>query len=489
MENKFYLTSTLPYVNADPHIGHTLEFIQADVIVRYFRKKLGKENVWFNTGADEHGLKIYQKAIENNKTPQEYVDFYSDKWKEFCELFFISYDTFYRTSSKSHHKLAQEFWKKSSANGDIYKKKYEGLYCVGCEEFKTDKDLVSRKCPLHNVEPIFVSEENYFFKLSKYREELLSWLDSDASVLEPKTKFEELRNWIKNMEHISISRVKEKLPWGIEVPGDPSQVMYVWFDALTNYINVFLNSETPDNDEKLKEWWPGVQIFGPDNLRFQGAIWQAMLSSAGLPHTKKLLCHGMILAVDGTKMSKSIGNVVSPFEQFEKYGAEAIRFYLISAINTFNDSPYKEDDLINNYNAHLANNYGNLLNRVIHLSNKAEVEINNFDLVDKDFKDQVDSFRDEIDTLFESYQLQLAANKISELASFGNEYITINKPWEIKDDSNKVQIVLNNLSYLLATVNDLYEPIIPSTTEKAKAALANREPIVLFPKLEVVKGK
>lgn len=484
MDNKFYLTTTLPYVNADPHIGHTLEFIQADVIVRYFRKKLGKENVWFNTGADEHGLKIYQKAIENDKTPQEYVDYYSGKWKEFCELFLISYDTFYRTSDQSHHKLAQEFWKKSEQKGDIYKKKYEGLYCVGCEEFKTEKDLVNGKCPLHNIEPVFVSEENYFFKLTNYRQELLNWLDSNRDLLKPETKFEELRNWVKNMEDISISRVKEKLPWGIEVPGDPKQVMYVWFDALTNYTNVFLDEKNPDDQTKLNTWWPGVQIFGPDNLRFQGAIWQAMLSSAGLSHTVKLLCHGMILASDGTKMSKTIGNVISPFDQFKKFGAEAIRFYLISAINTFGDSPYKEDDLINNYNAHLANNYGNLLNRVIHLSNKAGVEINQYESVESEFKSKVDNFRTQIENAFESYELQTAANKISELASFGNEYITVNKPWEIKDDLKKVKNILNNLSYLLSVINDVYEPIIPHTSEKAKVALEKREPIVLFPKIE-----
>lgn len=483
MNNNRYITTTLPYVNADPHIGHTLEFIHADILARYYRKKNGKDSVFFNVGTDEHGLKIYQKAEDNKKTAQEYVDFYAGRWQEFCELFSISYDSFYRTSDKKHHKLAQKFWEKSSQNGDIYKKKYEGLYCVGCEEFKTEKDLVDGLCPLHNTKPITISEENYFFKLSKYKDTLLKWLDENGEDIKPEHKITELRNWIKNMEDISISRVKEKLPWGIEVPGDPEQVMYVWFDALTNYTNVFFDEDF-DDKTKFEKWWPGIQFFGPDNLRFQCAIWQSMLLSAGFAHSAKLLCHGMVLAEDGTKMSKSIGNGISPFDQHEKFGTEAVRFYLGAGLPTYSDSPYKELDLINLYNSHLANNFGNLLNRVIHLAIKSGSKINNSESVESEFKINVDGFSQRYSELMEGFEIQSALQIANELSSFGNEYITVEKPWEIKEDQNRVEMILNNLSYLLSVLIDLYEPVVPHSCEKAIEHLNKVEPVVLFEKLE-----
>lgn len=486
MEN-YYLTTTLPYVNAEPHIGHTLEFIQADVIARYKRSKLGRDKVWFNLGADEHGLKMFQKAEENGVTAQEYVDEYSEKWKKFCDLFLIDYDTFYRTSDPSHHEMAKERWLESEKAGDIYKKEYTGLYCVGCEEFKTEKELVDGKCPDHGKEPIEVSEENYFFKLSKYRDQLINWLDS-SEILFPEQKRAELKNWIKNMDDISISRVKDKLPWGIEVPNDPTQVMYVWFDALTDYINVLQNPKNFIKDKKefnkevgIENWWPGVQLFGPDNLRFQGAIWQAMLLSFGLPGSIKLLNHGMVLAEDGTKMSKTKGNGVSPFDQEEKYGVEAVRFYLIAGISTFADSPYKEEDLVNLYNAHLANNYGNLLNRVITLINKYEIkEVD----PDEKFREVTDFLVSTAEQEFEKYNLQNATNKIIELASYGNEYISENQPWSKDISDNEREQILCNLYYLLGKVTDLYAFIIPESAEKARHMLLNFETGILFEKIE-----
>ncbi|MCA9387125.1 methionine--tRNA ligase [Candidatus Dojkabacteria bacterium] len=490
MSEKYYQTTTLPYVNADPHIGHTLEFVQADVIARFKRAKLGEENVWFNLGADEHGLKMYQKAKEQGISPQEYVDQYSAKWKEFCKQFLISYDTFYRTSDKSHHKMAQEWWLKSLEKGDIYKKEYTGLYCVGCEEFKTEKDLVDGKCPDHGVPPIEVSEENYFFKLSKYKDNLLEWLDGDE-ILKPEHKKQELKNWITAMEDISISRVKEKMPWGIEVPNDSTQVMYVWFDALTDYINVLKDpkafaKEGFDKKEGIDKWWPGVQFFGPDNLRFQGGVWQGMLASFGVPHTKKLLNHGMVLASDGTKMSKSKGNGVSPFEQAEKFGVEAVRFYLVAGISTFGDSPYKEEDLKNLYNAHLADNFGNLLNRVIVLANKYNIVWTSHDLSiqDKEFKSKVDEVKNEIEKLFEKFEIQNAVQEIIELASFGNEYISEKQPWSKDISEDDRVLILTNLAYLIKEVANLYSYIIPQSAKRALVMLENKESGVLFTKLD-----
>lgn len=486
----FYLTTTLPYVNALPHIGHALEFIQADTIVRFQRKQKGRENVWFNIGTDEHGLKNAQAAEKEGITPKEYVDILAKKWREFAELFSISYDTFYRTSDTKHYTSATKFWNTSKKAGDIYKKKYSGWYCVSCEEFKTEKEIKNGRCILHPTKDLlWMEEENYFFKLSKYKDKLLTWLDENPETLKPKQALNELKNWIKDMEDISISRSKENLKWGIDVPGDDSQVMYVWFDALTNYVNVLGygnedESKVENNDRSLDKWWPGVQIFGVDNLRFQGAIWQGMLASAGLPNTQKLLRHGFILGPDGTKMSKSIGNVVSPFDQQEKFGTEPVRFYLIAGISTFSDSPYKEEDLVNLYNSHLANNFGNLLNRVIHLANKLEVEINEFDTIEAEFEKKVLDFKSSTLGLFNEYELNKAAEKINELATFGNEYITEKEPWGKEVSKKNAEVILNNLSFLLYVVIDLYEPIIPESCTKAKIMLSKREKGILFEKLE-----
>jgi len=481
MKNKkLYITTTLPYVNAEPHIGHALEFIQADAISRYFRKKLGEENVFFNLGTDEHGQKILEEAKKEGLTVQDFADKYSQRFKDFCKLFFVEYDNFYRTSDLKHHKAAKKFWKVCDEKGDIYKKKYSGLYCVGCERFLPEKDLVDGKCPDHNKEPELKEEENYFFKLSKYKEPLLKWLEENPEVLKPKSKLKELKKIINETEDVSISRLKENLPWGIEVPGDPEQVFYVWFDALTNYVNV-LGFGT--DEERLNEWWPGIQLFGPDNLRFQGSIWQGMLNSVGLDQTQKLLEHGMILGPDGRKMAKSIGNVISPFDQEKKFGAEIVRFYLLAGIATYADSAYKEDDLINMYNSRLANNFGNLLNRVIHLANSKEVKINDEKEVSKEFKEKVDKYNKEVQELYDEYELALGAEKIDELADWGNKYITQEEPW-VKDKSQEeVEEILNNLSYLLKVVIDLYEPIIPISSKKALEALEKRERIILFDKI------
>lgn len=480
MNDKFYLTTTLPYVNAEPHIGHAIEFVQADAIVRYFRNKLGRENVFFNVGTDEHGQKIFNKAKEEGLTTQEFVDKYAQRFKDYCKLFFVEYDDFYRTSTEAHTKAAQKFWKACSKNGDIYKKQYKGLYCIGCERFLTEKDLVDGKCPDHGTVPEVKEEENYFFKLSKYRESLLKWLEENPKFLKPEYKMEELKKIVAEMEDISISRLKENLPWGIEVENDPEQVFYVWFDALTNYVNVVGYGT---DGKKLKEWWPGVQICGPDNLRFQGAIWQGMLESAGLKHSKSLLVHGMVLAPDGTKMSKTKGNVISPFKQEEKYGAEVVRFYLLTGIPTFGDAAYKEDELVNSYNARLANNYGNLLNRVIHIANAKDFEINKEEIVETEFKEKVVAMKKEIDRLYEEYEISLAAEKIDELADFGNKYITKEEPWSKDIDLGKAEMVINNLSYLLKIVSEEYSPIIPVSAEKGLEALKNREKIILFPRI------
>lgn len=478
---KKYITTTLPYVNAEPHIGHALEFVQADAIARYFRNKIGKENVFLNVGTDEHGQKIWNTALKEGLQPSEFVDKYAHRFVDFCNLFFVEYDNFYRTSSESHRDAAQKFWSECDEKGNIYKKKYSGHYCIGCERFITEKELVDGKCPDHHTVPELKEEENYFFKLSNYRDVLLQWLDANPDFIKPRYKLDELKKFISEMEDISISRIKENLPWGIDVPNDSNQVFYVWFDALINYVAaVGYGTDT----EKFKEWWPGIQLCGPDNLRFQGAIWQGMLASVGLPQSSKLLVHGMVLGPDGTKMSKTVGNIVSPFDQEEKYGAEVVRFYLLTGITTYGDSAYKEEELINSYNARLANNYGNLLNRVIHLANSKGFKINVEEKVEGVFKNKINNMVNEIESLYEDYEIALAAEKIDELANYGNKYINDEQPWDKSVTEDKSFLILNNLGYLLSKVTQMYSPIIPESTKKAFYALENQEKIILFDKLE-----
>ncbi len=483
MDQRFYITTTLPYANDLPHIGHTVEFIQADVIARYFRQKLGKSNVTFNVGTDEHGLKLFKKAQEKEKDTKEYVDENVQGWIDFCSKFEISYDTFYRTSESYHVAPVHKIWREVQKKGYIYKKKYRGLYCVGCEEFKTEKELENGKCPLHGVEPVNHEEENYFFKLSAFKKTLLDWLESNPRVLKPAKRQEELKNWIKDMQDISISREKKNLPWGITVPDDKNQVVYVWFDALTNYI-ASVGYGREDISEDPLEWWPGVQCFGPDNLRFQGAIWQGMLAAIGYPQSKNLLCHGMILAQDGTKMSKTKGNVVSPFEQLSKFPLDAIRYYLIAGVSTFSDSPYSQEDLVNLYNSHLADVFGNLLNRVLHLAVSKNYEINDIQKVENEFKNNVDKKFEAAINYFDLYELQNAILTGHELATYGNEYITSNAPWSKDSSLKNSEKVLNNLSYLLNKVIEIYKFVLPETCKKASQMLINKKTGILFQKVD-----
>ncbi|KKS63057.1 MAG: Methionine-tRNA ligase [Candidatus Collierbacteria bacterium GW2011_GWD2_42_50] len=297
---KYYITTTLPYVNAEPHIGFAMEIVRADVMARLHRA-LG-DDVFFNTGTDEHGQKIYQKAVELGIDPQKYCDESAAKFSVLKEALNLSYNSFVRTTDEHHIKAAQEFWKLCDAKGDIYKKNYKIKYCVGCELEKTDSDLVNGKCPIHpQMELEIREEENYFFRFSNYQERLLELYKNNPDFVQPDFRQNEMKIFVGGgLQDFSISRLKAKMPWGVEVPGDSEQVMFVWFDALVNYIS---SLGWPENKAKFKEYWPGVQICGKDNLRQQTAMWQAMLMSAGLPTSKQIVVEGFITS-GGAKMSK-----------------------------------------------------------------------------------------------------------------------------------------------------------------------------------------
>lgn len=380
-KKSFYITTTLPYVNADPHIGFAMELIHADVIAR--AKKLQGHEVFFNTGTDEHGQKIFEAAQKAGKDVQEYVDYYAGKFEELKKALNLSNDTFIRTTDEHHVRAAQEIWNRCKANGDIYEKEFEGLYCVGCERFLSQRDIVDGKCNIHKwATPEVLKEKNWFFRFNKYEKELLEYLSNPKSVI-PDWRREEAINFIKEgLEDFSISRDKSKLSWGIPVPDDDTQVMYVWFDALTNYISTL---GWPDEGGNFQKFWVDgytMQFAGKDQVRFQSLMWQAMLISAGIKNTNTVFYHGFINS-GGQKMSKSLGNVISPFELVEKYGTDATRYLLLRHVHSTEDTDVTWEKLNEWYKAGLPKGVGNALSRVLTLCDK-----NGVGLSENDFERQ-----------------------------------------------------------------------------------------------------
>ncbi|MCX6764552.1 MAG: class I tRNA ligase family protein [Candidatus Nealsonbacteria bacterium] len=363
---KFYITTSLAYTNALPHIGFALELIQADVLARYHRV-LG-EDVFFLTGTDEHGTKVARKAEESGKNPKDFTDELSNKFKQLAKVLNLSNNDFIRTTDqKRHWPAVQIAWKKFEENGDIYKKKYRGLYCVGCEAFITKKDLVEGKCEIHQKEPEAIEEENYFFKLSKYSEKIKELIKKDEIKIIPEERKNEMLSFVEQgLDDISFSRPRKDLEWGIPVPGDDSQTIYVWADALTNYISAL---DYPKGKNFEKFWPADIHFLGKDILRFHSIIWPAMLLSLKLPLFKKIFVHGFITS-DGQKMSKSLGNVVNPFELIEKYGTDAVRYFLLREISPTQDGDFTHEKFKERYNADLANGVGNLISRVLTLIEK-----------------------------------------------------------------------------------------------------------------------
>ena len=448
--NKFYITTTLPYVNAEPHYGFAMEIVQADIIARYHR--LLGDTVVFNTGTDEHGMKIYRAALEEKKDPQIFVDEYAAKFDALKEALNLSYTNFLRTSSPQHKKAAQEFWKRCLANGDIYKKNYKIKYCVGCELEKTESELEDGKCPIHpNLEIENIEEENYFFKFSKYQQPLLDLYEKNPQFVLPDFRLKEIKEFVsKGLQDFSISRLKDKLPWGVPVFNDPDHVSYVWFDALVCYISTL---GWPDDEKQFKEFWPGIQVAGKDNLRQQSAMWQAMLMSAGLPNSKQIIIHGFITNA-GQKMSKSLGNVIDPFELVKKYGTDAVRFFIAHDLNTFEDSNVTLERIHESYIANLSNGLGNLVARVAKLCEQNNIIATNGSKV----------WCADLEKFMGEFKFNEAIAVIWELITEADKKINQEKPWELSGEKLK-EVLLDYVKRIQAIGFNL-QPFLPQTAEK-----------------------
>ena len=479
----FYITTTIPYVNADPHIGFALELVQSDAIARY--QRLIGSDVFFSTGTDEHGQKIWEASQKEGKNIQSYVDYYAQKYLDLKNLLNLSNDNFIRTTSEGHIKAAQEMWRLCDVKGDIYKKKYKGLYCVGCEKFLTDKDLVEGKCPIHPTKtPEVVEEENYFFRLGNYRKQLLEYLSAEKSII-PEWRRKEAIDFVQGeMDDFSISRNKKRFSWGVEIPGDNEQVMYVWFDALVNYISTLgwfgispspLQGEGRGEVNNFEKFWVNgdtVQTAGKDMVKFQSVMWQGMLMSAGLPTTNSIVYHGFITGEGGIKMSKSIGNVINPGDIVKEYGTDALRYFLLREISSFEDSPFTMERFKDAYNAGLANGLGNLASRILTLSEKYLEKCPEIpqSLPQSDFA--------EYGGFFEKFDIKQATdcvwNKIGELDKFIQETEPIKI---VKVDEKKGKELISDMVVRLYEIARMLNPIMPETNILLKKLIKeNKKP-------------
>ncbi len=468
-----YITTTLPYVNADPHIGFALEIIQADALARYWRL-LGYD-VFFNTGTDEHGQKVAQKADEAGQDRQAYTDHYAAEFDRLKSALDLSYDRFIRTTQAEHKAAAQAMWRRCLEKGDIYKKKYQGLYCVGCEVFYQPTDLEEGNvCPIHQKPTELVEEENYFFRLSQYQAQLEELLSDPKRTL-PNWQRQWALEFVRSgLEDISISREKTRMDWGVPVPDDDTQVMYVWFDALTNYISTLGWPE--DEDGAFAKYWvegETLQMAGKDQVRFQSIIWQAMLLSAELPLTDRIVYHGFINS-GGQKMSKSLGNVISPYEMVERYGTDATRYILLRHVHPTEDSDLTWEKMDEYYTANLVNGLGNLTARIMKMC-EAHLEAEDFPPLDPTTLDAPDMLN-----------FQQAMDHIWRLVGALDERITETEPFKlIKTDPDAAKTILAELRADLLHIGRLLLPAMPETSVAIRQAVrANQKPENLFNRLE-----
>ncbi len=462
---KFYITSSIPYVNASPHIGHALEYIQADVIARYHR--LLGDKVTLGTGTDENSLKNVKAAEARHISTAELCAENSASFRKLAEKIGLSYGPFVRSSVKEEHwNGVYKLWEACKASGDLYRKKYKGLYCVGCEAFYTESELNEGKCPVHNTKPDDVDEENYFFKLSKYQNRIKNLIKSGEYKVLPEERQNEILSFVgSGLEDFSVSRsVKRAHGWGIPVPDDPEQIIYVWFDALAVYLTAAGYGKDEENFERT---WPAdMHVIGKDIIRFHAIYWPAILMSAGLATPKKLFVHGF-LTVNGKKMSKSLGNVIDPIEVMEEYETDGLRYYLMRDISTFGDGNFSSEGIKDRYNKELVGDLGNLVNRVLTIAEKSgRAEFSGKAELDAEL--HLDDIKDKM----KKDELHEALDKIMEFVRSCNAYVNMKEPW--KKSGAELDSILYNLLESLRISAVLLYPFIPESSEKIARKIGTR---------------
>ena len=450
--SKVYLTTAIPYVNGAPHIGHAMDYIIADTYARYH--KLCGDEVRFQAGTDEHGNKIFRKAAENNLPIQEYVDGNATKFRDFIGQLDAEYTDYIRTTDADHMARCQEIWRRIKDH--IYSANYGGWYCVGCESYVTQKEYDENGgvCPDHQKPYEHLEEENYYFRISDFKDEIRARIESDEMLILPEFRKKEILKMLEEAPDVSVSRPTSQLTWGIPVPDDPNQTMYVWIDALSNYITVLGYP-----DQSIDEWWPATaQFVGKDILRFHAIIWPAMLLALGLPLPKVICSHGFIMA-DGQKMSKSIGNVVDPMEVLEKHGTDAFRYYFLRHVDTFVDGDFTWDKYESAYNTELANDYGNLVQRLATMIAKNGVSTSALKPAPFD-----ETYRGFMDKFEFSKAFDYVWEKIQQI----NKRIDDEKPWMLAKagETEKLQQVLTSLAQDLKDANLMLSPFLPGATKK-----------------------
>lgn len=466
---KLYITTAIDYVNGAPHIGHAYEKIVTDVIARHFSQRC--DDVYFLTGTDEHGVKIQKTAAEKGLTPKQMCDEHAAKfvgaWKELQ----VEYNQFIRTTDEAHKTTVQKIFKKLVNQGDIYKHSYTGLYCSGCESFLNPKDLTEEgQCPIHCKKPEEVSEENYFFKLTKYKDAIAKHIKDNPHFIVPSYRATEVLNQLENIEDISVSRAKSNVSWGIPVLGDEEQVIYVWIDALSNYITA-LGYDTENPSDKFKKYWPALHVIGKDILKFHSIYWGGILMALGIEMPKQLFVHGFI-NINQAKMSKSLGNVISPVDILKTWELEipdAFRYYMATAAPMGKDGNYSDEDFKEKVNADLANNMGNLLNRTLSMLVKYfDGEIKPEFKTDCELYSTAKETIAKVKSLFDNYEVQEAAFEIISLVNLTNKYVADNAPWGLAKEEKIIECgqILTHVLEIMCVVASLIYPYCPNIAKE-----------------------